>query len=65
MFILQSPKEKAYSIIEGKINSMQNIAIECIEEIYKAAYNEAIEDAYKIASETTEYADEIRKLKKE
>lgn len=53
-------KEQALKMIEGCIDTIQKLSIECIEAIYKAAYNEAIEDAFKQTAIT-----EILKLKKE
>lgn len=47
-----------------EIKEMTNIEL-AVEQIYKAAYNEAIDDAYKWAQDVSEYADEILKLKKE
>lgn len=60
-----TPKEQVLKMIEGRIDTMQKLALESIDLIYKAAYNEAIDDAYKIVSETTEFAKEILTLKKE
>lgn len=44
-----TPKEQALKNIEGRIESIQQLSIECIEHIYLAAYNEAIEAAAKCA----------------
>lgn len=41
-------KEQAFKNIEGRIDSIQKLSIECVEYIYLAAYNEAIEAAAKI-----------------
>lgn len=57
-------KEQILKMIEGRIDMMTALAVESIELIYNAGYNEGVEDAYRVASETTEYAEEIRKLKK-
>lgn len=46
-----TPKEQALKMIEGRIESIQNLSIECIEFIYKAAHNEAIDQAIKIAEQ--------------
>ncbi len=51
--------------IDIHIDEITALTVKTMELIYKHAYNEAIADAHKIASETTEYADEILKLKKE
>lgn len=68
-----TPKEQALKDIEGRIESIQQLSIECIEHIYLAAYNEAIEAAAKLVDKDTRSdqagykfgpAIEIRKLKK-
>jgi len=38
-----TPKEQAFKMIEGKIEAIQTLSIECIDFIYLAAHNEAIE----------------------
>ena len=40
-------KEQIFKMIDGRINTMQGLAFECIELIYNAGYNEAIEAAAK------------------
>lgn len=62
-----TPKEQALKNIEGRIESIQQLSIECIEHIYLAAYNEAIEAAAKCAelnSNECRVDVLIRKLKK-
>lgn len=60
-------KEQILKMLEGRLETMQNLAIESIELIYSTAYNEGIEQAA-LAAESQEYghegAFEIRKLKK-
>ncbi len=57
-------KEQILKLIEGRIETMTALSIECIDLIYKAGYNEGIEDVLNL-KETDEYvAKEIRKLKK-
>lgn len=58
-------KEKVFELIASRIDSMQTLAIESIELIYNAGYNEGIEAAIPVA--TADYhvtADQIRSLKK-
>lgn len=57
-------KDQVLKLLEGRIETMQQLSIECIELIYNAGYNEALNKAYEVASETTHYAHEILKLKK-
>lgn len=38
-------KEQAFKMIEGRIETIQRLSIECIEYIYSAGWNEAIETA--------------------
>ena len=61
-------KEQAFKMIEGRIESIQKLSLECIEFIYLAAYNEAIEEAAKCCENLNRSqpfaANEIRKLKK-
>lgn len=68
-----TPKDQVLKMIEGRVDTMQNMVLECIELIYKAAYNEAINDAAKLVDKDTRTdqagyafgpAIEIRKLKK-
>lgn len=47
-------------ILEETIKAFKVLGKECIKHIYKAAYNEAIEDTFKLTAIT-----EILKLKKE
>lgn len=62
-------KEQIFKMLEGKIETMQTLAVECIELIYNAGYNEAIEAA---ALKVPKYEDDnmndireaIRQLKK-
>lgn len=53
-------KEQILKMLEGRIETMQSLAIECIEMIYNAGYNEGIEHAAKYGID----AETIRKLKK-
>lgn len=58
-------KEQVFKQIEGRIETMQNTMIECIEMIYNAGYNDGIEAVVPVA--TADYhvtAEEIRRLKK-
>lgn len=48
-----TPKEQALKTIEGKIEAIQNLSIECIDYIYLAAHNEALE----LAARTFELKD--------
>lgn len=57
-----TPLEQIYN---DKIEALNKVWKQVVIDVYKVAYNEAIDDAYKIASETTEYAAETLKLKKE
>ena len=51
-------KEQLYKMIEGRFETIQALTMECIDLIYNAAYNEAIENAAKKAECTTmEYVD--------
>jgi len=59
--------KKIINLIESKIEVITSLSIECMEQIYKAAYNEAIEVAAKLAESkntNTASSDQIRKLKK-
>ena len=60
-----TPKEQALKNIEGRIKTIQKLSTECIELIYNAAYNEAIEDVLRQQRVDEYCAVEIRKLKKE
>lgn len=58
-------KEQVLKLIEGRIETMQTLAIESIELIYNAGYNEGVEAVIPVA--TADYhvtAEEIRRLKK-
>jgi hypothetical protein len=58
-------KEQIFKMIEGRVDTMQNLMLECIELIYNSGYNEGIEAVIPVA--TADYhvtAQEIRKLKK-
>lgn len=60
-------KEQMIMLIEGRINTIQSLMIECIELIYNGAYNEAIETAAKLIERDEVFspaANEIRRLKK-
>lgn len=59
-------KEQALQNIEGRIDTIQKLSIECIEYIYNVAYNEAIEDVLKLNKFENPISREelIRKLKK-
>lgn len=57
-------KEQAFKNIEGRIDTIQKLSVECIEYIYDAAWNEAIEAAANVNTTDEYVADEIRKLKK-
>lgn len=60
-------KERELKNIEGKIETIQQLSIECIEHIYLAAYNEAVEAAAKCAEMNNNECRVdvlIRKLKK-
>jgi len=60
-----TPKEQAFKMIEGRIESIQKLSIECIEFIYIAAYNEAINDCLaNMNSDNYIIAETIRKLKR-
>ncbi len=59
-------KEQMFKMIEGRIETMQKLAIECIEMIYEAGIldgaNDALESAAKFAD--GKLSEEIRSLKK-
>lgn len=58
-------KEQLLKLIEGRIETMQTLAIESIELIYNAGYNEGIEAAAKEASGWGDYeVTQIKALKK-
>lgn len=63
-------KEQAFKMIEGRIDTMQALAVECVELIYNSAYNEGIETAARYLEmnnlDQNGNADiiEVRKLKK-
>lgn len=57
-------KAKIFKLIEERIDTIGKLTEECVSMIYKAAYNEAIEDACKLIDENNWYAP-IYKLKKE
>lgn len=58
-------KEPALKLIEGRIETIQNLSIECIEMIYNAGYNDGIEKAAKEASGWDNYEEaQIKALKK-
>lgn len=62
-----SSKNQILKMLEGRIDTMQNLAIEGIELIWQAAYNEAIEASVNIAQSKGcmfSTTDAIRKLKK-
>lgn len=40
-----SEKEQALKMIEGRIETITNLSLECIEMIYNAGYNDALEKA--------------------
>jgi hypothetical protein len=56
-------KEQVLKLIEGRIETMQQLSIECIELIYNAGYNEAIDDALKYCDD--KLTEEMIKLKKQ
>ncbi len=58
-------KEQIFKMLEGRIDTMQALAIESIELIYNAGYNDGIEAVIPVA--TADYhvtAEELRRLKK-
>ncbi len=58
-------KEQILKMIEGRIETMQNLAIESIELIYNAGYNDGVEKVATTVSHTyPTWSDELRKLKK-
>lgn len=60
-------KEQIFKMLEGRLETMQTMALESIELIYNAGYNEAIEEAAKLAEGNntgTASANQIRSLKK-
>lgn len=62
-----TPKEHAFKLISDRIDNISQLAMEGIELIWKAAYNEAIEDAavsIKYESDGMSHEGIIRKLKK-
>lgn len=58
-----TPKEQALKLIEGRFETIEKLSLECIEMIYKAAYNEAIEDALNLKDRSD--VDAVTALKKE
>ncbi len=59
-----SGKAEILKMIEGRIETIEKLTQECIELIYKGAYNEAIEDAKNIIDDSKLFV-AISKLKKE
>lgn len=65
-----TPKEQAIKNIEGRIETIQTLSTECMELIYNAGYNEAIEaaaiacDAEGDYNPASYYCEAIRSLKK-
>lgn len=60
-------KEQIFKMIESRIDTMQNLAIECAELIYNAGYNEGIEKAAQAIQHESDgmmHDVIIRKLKK-
>lgn len=57
-------KEQIFKIIEEKTDAMQALAVESIELIYNAGYNEEIEAAAKYNDDNCGTAKYIRSLKK-
>lgn len=57
-------KEQIFKMIEGRTETMQTLAVECIELIFNAGYNEAIEAALNEAMSDSEIFEAIRRLKK-
>lgn len=57
-------KEQIFKMIEGRVDTMQTLSLECIELIYNAGYNEGIEAAAKVADSDYHCSEEIRGLKK-
>lgn len=59
-------KEQVLKLIEGRVDTMTALAIESIELIYNAGYNEGIEAAANMLDKEGSGlpADKIRKLKK-
>lgn len=60
-------KEQQYKLLGGRIDTMQNLALECIELLSNALWNDAIETAAKLADDQEyghEAAVDIRRLKK-
>lgn len=64
-------KEQILKMIEGRIDTMQNLAIESIELIYNAGYNEGIKTAANLVTSHENYdvvgaalTDMIKELKK-
>lgn len=57
-------KEQVLKLIEGRIETMQTLAIESIELIYNAGYNEGIEIASQHCCTVCKAAENIRELKK-
>lgn len=63
-----TPRQQAFKTIEGKIEAIQNLSIECIDYIYLAAHNEAIEMVAKYLNSMGEEArisEYVRNLKVE
>lgn len=59
-----SGKAEILKMIEGRIETIEKLTQECIELLYKGAYNEAIEDAANIMDNDTD-RNNVRSLKKE
>jgi hypothetical protein len=63
--------DNRFKMLEGRIDTMQTLAVECIEFIYNAGYNEAIEAAANLVNSHENYdvvgaalTDMIKELKK-
>ena len=56
--------EQILKQIEGRVDSAQSLMLECIELIYKASYNEGIEDSAQQIDLGCRIGDYLRKLKK-
>jgi len=58
-------KEQVLKMIEGRIDTMQTLALESIELLYNAGYNEAIQDVLSnMNSDNFELGEFVRRLKK-
>lgn len=59
--------ENRFKMLEGRIDIIQKLSSECIELIYNAGYNEAIEEAAQAIHHESDgmlHSEIIRKLKK-